>query len=205
MNLKDTYNKIAKDWEMIRSKHDWWISGTDEFASLFKTGDLVADIGCGSGEKSKYLFNKGLNIVGIDFSEKMIEIAEKKVPLAKFYVRDIKDDLGFDGQFDGMFANAVLLHIPKKEVLQVIDNLLKNLKTGGYFYVAAKEIKPGKSDEEIKVEIDESLGYQYERFFSYFTLDEMKKYFEDSGLKICYENIVPSGHANKWIQVIGRK
>lgn len=57
-------------------------------------------------------------------------------------------------------------------------------------------------EEEIRVEDD--YGYQYERFFSYFTLDEIKKYLEEVGISIKYENITPSGNT-WWIQVIGQK
>lgn len=204
MDLKETYNKIAKDWDVIHPGDDWWVVGADKFAAFLKPGDSVVDVGCGAGGKSKYLSERGLNVIGIDFSERMIEIAEKKVPSVKFYVRDMKEGWGFDDRFDGIFANAVLLHIPKKEIARVINGLIGNLKPGGYFYASVKEAEEGGLNEEVKIEIDNDLGFQYERFFSYFTLGEMKNYFEEVGLRVCYENIALRGGV-RWIQVIGRK
>ena len=89
MNLKETYDKIAEDWHSDHKKDDWWIEGTDKFISYLSKGDLVLDVGCAGGIKSKYLMQKGLNVVGIDFSEKMIEIAKREFPNGEFLVKDL--------------------------------------------------------------------------------------------------------------------
>jgi cyclopropane fatty-acyl-phospholipid synthase-like methyltransferase len=203
MNLRETYNKIAEEWSQDHGSDTWWISGTDTFISFLKAGDTVLDVGCGAGTKSKYLTEKGLEVLGIDFSEKMIELAAKSVPRAKFMVLDMKESDALNKTFDGIFMQASLLHIPKKEAPDIIRNIAEHsLKSGGYFYVAVKEIKPGRPEEEIKVENDYS--YPYERFFSYFTTAEIKNFFQQSNLEIVYENITPAGKTN-WIQIIGRK
>ena len=202
MNLKDTYNRIADDW--FKDHHDdtWWVEGTDKFVSLLKSDSLVLDVGCGAGVKSKYLLNKGLKVVGIDFSEKMIEIAKREVPAVTFYVMDIKNLSGLSETFDGILAQAVLLHIPKVEIATVIGGLKTKLKDGGYLYIAVKEKRPEGKEEEVLAEND--YGYKYERYFSYFTLPEIQKYLADAQMTICYEKVACTGHTN-WIQVICRK
>ena len=55
---------------------------------------------------------------------------------------------------------------------------------------------------EIKKESD--YGYEYERFFSFYTIDELRQYFLDAGLAIVHEDVVPSGKT-RWISVIGKK
>lgn len=202
MNLKDTYNRIADDWFKDHHGETWWVEGTNKFVSLLKTKSLVLDVGCGAGIKSRYLLNKGLKVVGIDFSAKMIEIAKREVPAATFYVMDIKNLGGLSEIFDGILAQAVLLHIPKVEVAAVIGGLKAKLKDGGYLYIAVKEKRPEGKEEEVLAEDD--YGYKYERFFSYFTLPEIQKYLADAQMKICYENTARTGHTN-WIQVICQK
>ena len=202
MNLKDTYNKIAEDWFKDHHGDTWWIEGTNKFVSFLKSDSLVLDIGCGAGVKSKYLLGKGLKVVGIDFSEKMIEIAKREVPDARFYVMDIKDLSGLQETFDGILAQAVLLHIPKKEVTSVISGLKAKLNDGGYLYVAVKEKRPEGKEEEVLAEDD--YGYRYERFFSYFTLSEVREYLATAKMQICYENVAQTGHTN-WVQVIAQK
>jgi len=202
VDLKSTYNKIAKDWAKDHSKDTWWIDGTDKFLSLLEPKASILDVGCGSGYKSKYMDEKGFNITGIDFSKEMIRLAKKKAPSAKFFTRDINKPLRFGNSFDGIFAHAVLLHIPKKEVTAVLKNIIGLLKTGGFFNVAVKEIWPDQKEEEILKEND--YGYDYERYFTYFTSDELKKYIRDAGLEVVAADIKTSGKTN-WIQIIARK
>ena len=202
MDLKETYNQIAEDWFKDHHKNTWWVEGTNKFVSFLKPNALVLDVGCGAGIKSKYLLNKGLKVVGIDFSEKMIEIAEREVPEATFHVANIKDLSGLKGSFDGIVAHAALLHIPKSECGDVVQGLRNKLVDGGYLYIAVKQKREGGKEEEILKEGD--YGYEYERFFSYFTLSEIQKYIADAEMEICYENVALYGHTN-WIQIICRK
>lgn len=202
MDLKATYNRIAEDWFKDHHGDTWWIEGTDKFVSFLKPGALVLDVGCGAGVKSQYLLDNGLKVVGIDFSEKMIEIAKREVPSATFHVADIKDLSGFQETFDGILAQAVLLHIPKTEAGGVVKGLRDKLNNSGYLYIAVKERRENGKEEEILKE--DNYGYEYERFFSYFTLPEIKSYIADAGMEMCYENVALSGHTN-WIQVICRK
>ena len=202
MNLKETYNHIAEEWHQDHQTDDWWVRGTDKFISFLKSGSLVLDAGCGGGTKSKYLISKGLRVVGVDFSESMIAIARREVPGGTFHVLDLNDVETLEESFDGVFTQAVLLHVPKHRVGEVIKKMVTKLKQGGYLYIAVKEKKSDGPDEEVKTEDD--YGYPYERFFSYFTADEIKSYVEDVGLRVVFSEITPSGNV-KWIQIIARK
>jgi len=202
MNLKDTYNQIAEDWYADHKNDDWWIEGTEHFCSLFKSGDNILDIGCGAGIKSKYISEKGLVVTGIDFSEKFIDIANRENPKIRFCVLDMKDVSGLKTKFEGVFAQASLLHIPKKEILDVIERLVETLKQGGYLYVAVKGKRVGGLDEEMVEEKD--YGYSYNRFFSFYTIDELEGYFNKLKLDIVYKNSKMYGKTN-WLQIIEKK
>ena len=144
--------------------------------------------------------------MGIDFSENLIEIAKKEVPGGNFSVMDLYDIDKLKETFDGIFIQAVLLHIPKKDVEVILKNIVDKLNSGGYLYVAVKEKKNAGIDEEIKKEDD--YGYEYERFFSYYTVNELKAYFKNADLDIVYENVEPPSRATRkthWIQIIGKK
>jgi len=205
MDLKSTYNKIAKDWFKDHRDDDlWWVEGGDKFCSPLNNKGLVLDIGCGAGMKTKYLIENGFKVIGIDFSEKMIEIAKREEPQGIFFVMDAKDLSGLKENFDGIFAQAVLLHFPRKEAKSVLENWIKKIKKNGYLYITTKEIGPGQKAEMILEEND--YGYKYERFFSFFTLEEIKNYLVELNMEICWEKRIPSGsHWGPWIQVIDKK
>jgi len=199
-DLRKTYNKIAENWNQDHLKDDWWIEGTNKFIELVGGGKKVLDIGCGAALKSKLMVGKDLKVVGIDISEKMVELAQKTVPRGKFLVMDM-EKIKLDEKFDGEYAQACLLHIPKKKAPEIIKKWVDLLKPKGYIYIAVKESNKG-IDEEIVKEND--YGYEYERFFSYYTEDEIEKYIKEAGLEVVYSTITFSGKTN-WIQVVGRK
>lgn len=201
-NLKAIYNKIAKDWAKDHQEDSWWVEGINKFISYLNMGDKVLDVGCGAGTKSKYLIGKGLQVTGIDFSEEMIKLANQQVPAGTFFVMDIKDLSDLKNTFAGILAQAVLLHIPKKEVSHVLQQLKDTLDQNGYLYIAVKELRPGGKEEETVVEND--YGYEYSRFFSYFTLDEIKGYLKNLQMETLYENSVQTGKTT-WLQVIAQK
>jgi len=202
MNLRDTYNKIAADWHKEHQGDDWWIEGTDKFISFLKPGNLVLDVGCGGGTKSKYLIERGLKVVGLDFSDRLIRIARREVPQAEFRVMDMYDAGNLDQEFEGIFAQASLLHIPKKDMPNVLHTLVSKLKHNGLLYVVVKGVRPGKPEEETKEE--HNYGYPYQRFFSYYSMDELVHYFGSLGLAVVYRDIKATGKL-EWLQVIGEK
>ena len=83
---KEDYNQIATSFarsrefipDDIRDLGDWVIPG-----------EKILDLGCGSGRFYKVLKEKEISYFGIDFSEKLIEIAKQKYPKGRFQVADI--------------------------------------------------------------------------------------------------------------------
>ena len=202
MNLRETYNKIAEDWYNEVNANHWWENGLNKFASFFKKNDSILDVGCGPGITAKYFIKNNLNVFGIDFSEKMIEIAKRKVPRGKFSVMDLNDINEINDLFDGIYLQNVLLHIPKKEAEEKLKNIVKLLKKEGYIYISVKEKTPDGPEEYVKV--DNDYGYRVERFFSCFTKEEIKKYLHNLSFEILFLNIVQTGK-NRWIQFIAKK
>ncbi len=200
MNLKDTYNKIAEDW-VKNATSTWWHESTDKFISFLKPGGRVLDVGCGGAIASRYFIEKGFSVTGVDFSEKMIEIAKRQTPNGKFLVMDMRDIDSLSERFDGLYVKASILHLAKKEVPGFMLKLKERLNPGGFMYIAVKKANPWQQEEQIKVEDD--FGYAYERFFSFFFMPEMEKYFTDAGLKICHKQITPADRTN-WIEIIGQ-
>ena len=198
MSLKDTYNRIAEDWHRDHLKDDWWIPDAERFVALLPSQSLVLDVGCAGGVKSRWLKERDLRVIGIDISEKMIEIARGFCPDVDFRVMDMHDIGTLPETFGGIFAQASFLHLPKKDVPAVIAACVSRLESGGLLYAAVKEVRPGRGEEEHKTEND--YGYDYTRFFSYYTLDEMKRLFTDAGLTLVHAETVEG-----WIQTIGRK
>lgn len=204
MDAREAYNLIAEDWHRDHASDDWWIEGTDAFIQKLPVGSRVLDVGCGSGVKSEYLIAHGLNVVGIDVSDKLLEIARREVPEGEFKVLSMTELDSMQQTFDGVFAQASLLHIPKKDAAAVVQRMARRLVSGGLLYIAVKETREDRPEEEIVTEHD--YGHKFERFFSYFTVSELGTYLADAKLEtvLTLRNPSPSGKT-VWLQIIGRK
>lgn len=102
----------------------------DRFRRL--NGERVLDLGCGYGWYTDYFARIGGRSIGIDGSEKMLEIARERYD-AEFLLADIQKPLPFDdGQFDIVFSNQVLMDVENAEF--VISECERVLKENGVFY-----------------------------------------------------------------------
>ena len=101
-----------------------------------KKGDYILDLGCGSGRDSKAFLEKGFKVVSVDGSEKLCNIASSYIGQEVIFTtfQNIKSDI----KFNGIWACASLLHLPYKDLKEVIKNLRNNLKEEGYFYLSFK-------------------------------------------------------------------
>lgn len=217
LQLRQAYDNLAKFWGEDFTLHDWGYKELQEFAKLVKEngGSKVLDCGCGSGVQSKVLFETGLEVVGLDLSPKMVSEAKKSVPEAKFVVGDMTmldqrlypEPIRSEHHgrrlaegFDGVYARASLLHIPKKLIPKVLKSIRKILTNDGIFYLALKE---GEGESEVE---EERYGKRIRRFFSFFKTTEIKKLLSQSGFKIVFL-VRHKRHVTSqpWLQVLARK
>lgn len=198
-NLKTVYNQLAKFWEAETS--DWGRSELKEFASLIKRngGRRVLDLGCGSGIQSKQLYDGGLSVVGLDLSPKMVDRARKRVPEAKFVVGDIAKLSFPKNSFDGIYARAALLHIPKNLIPKVLELVHKILKVNGVFYLTVKE---GTGEMEVK---SIEKGQKVKRFFSFFKVKELRRLLESSNFQVLKISRIKTSTPTYWLEVFVKK
>jgi len=97
---------------------------------------LVLDAGCGTGKCSIPLAKLGFTVIGVDISEKAVEIARQKAREAEleieFTVKDLEALPFEDRTFDYVFCGGVLHHFPNLQ--KVETELYRVLKENGKFY-----------------------------------------------------------------------
>lgn len=112
-----------------------------EFA-LIKEGDTVVDLGSGAGNDAfvaRSITGENGKVIGIDFTEKMIEKARTNVEKlnyhnVEFRQGDIEDIPLADNTADVVVSNCVLNLVPNKE--QAFRETFRILKPGGHFSVS---------------------------------------------------------------------
>ena len=120
--MKTYYDRRAQEYD------DWWL-GNGLYADRLRPGwdeerreleNVIAelpplrtlDIACGTGFLTRHL--RG-DVVGLDASERMLEVAREQAPNARF-VRGDALELPFeDGSFDRVFASYFYCHLEEPE------------------------------------------------------------------------------------------
>lgn len=105
----------------------------------FTPGQSILDLGCGAGRTSIALAKKKYNVIGIDFSHKMIQSAKKQASShnvdLEFYVQDATKLNYQKASFNNiLFSYNGIEHIPGNiNRLRVLKSAFNILKPGGYF------------------------------------------------------------------------
>lgn len=173
-----------------KEPHPWMAEARAEFGARVSSGMTLLDVGCGPGHDSNYWSEKGLKTLGIDLSQKTIDIAKSNYPKLNFQVMDILDLGVLKQKFDSIWMAYSLLHITKAAAADVIDLVRGHLKPNGVFFVetsiaeqteeAPRPIK-GLNDEsgrEIEVPYTIWSGEELEHLLSAAFLVEWSKRYD---------------------------
>ena len=122
----------SKIWnvELYNDKHNYVYEYGEELVRLLnpKAGEIILDLGCGSGQLTHQISESKAKAIGIDSSKSMIESAKLKYPEINFYVKEASN-FRFDKPFDAIFSNAVLHWVLESE--KAVVSMKNNLKSGG--------------------------------------------------------------------------
>ncbi|PLT33501.1 trans-aconitate 2-methyltransferase [Bacillus sp. V5-8f] len=182
-STKDTWNPNLYD-----VKHSFVSKYGNDLVELLapKEGEKILDVGCGTGDLAKKLYDSRVDVVGVDKSKNMILQATSKYPNIRFMVRDATD-LEYDNEFDAVFSNAALHWVkPAKKALISIFN---SLKQGGRFVAefGGKGNVQMITDEIIKQMEELGLEFKAEQFPWYFpSIGEYSSLMEETGFRVLF-------------------
>lgn len=103
----------------------------------------VLEVGCGDGWNVGQMVEQGLEVVGCDWSVNGIAYARLLVPGARFHQGDVRDpdfNAEFGGKFDAVALIEVIEHIPPKDAVDALRNIVSPLKQGGTFVLTTPSV-----------------------------------------------------------------
>lgn len=98
----------------------------------------ILEIGIGTGLLTETLYRKGVEITGIDFSAKMLDLAQEKMPDGRFLKFDFNEGLPKEleeEKFDYIISSYAIHHICDGQKIDFFKWLIRNLKDGGLLLI----------------------------------------------------------------------
>ena len=189
------YNQVAEDFREGTRDHD--VSQNIEALLRHIQAEQpwqILDFGCGPGRDLQTFTRLGHVATGLDGSQRFAEMARADSGCEVWQQDFLKLDLPAE-RFDGIFANAVLFHVPRQELPRVLRQLHATLKPGGVLFSS----NPRGDNQE---------GWNGQRYGAYHDLENWQRLLAEAGFAELEHYYRPAGlprEQQPWLASVWRK
>jgi SAM-dependent methyltransferase len=153
----------------------------------------ILDAGCGSGRDLRAFSQRGFQAIGIDASPALVKLAKAYSGVECTVAR--LEEITYESCFDGIWACASLLHLPKIVLPSALQRLLNALVPGGALFASLQA-----GEGEVVTEDG--------RFFAYYQHDEILGIVRGAGFQIVETwfsaDALPDRTDVRWINLIAQ-
>jgi SAM-dependent methyltransferase len=203
-DLRDIATRTLAQYERIADA--FWDATHDHdvrqnYAALLdalgnKQGLRILDFGCGPGRDLSAFRTMGHVPVGLDGCAPFVERAQRQSGCEVIHQDFFELALG-DRQFDGVFANASLFHVPRQLLPDVLFELARVLVPDGVLFCSNPRAFHGYQE-----------GWNAERYGCYWTIEGWTEQITRAGLLLERQYLRPAGKPadqQPWIAMVWRK
>lgn len=180
MAFEDYWNKSHLQFSNGKPDYDLWL---EPYLPLFKNiSTPVLDLGCGTGNDTLYLMEKGFNVISVDYSDSALSILKQYIPSATTQKLDISNPLPFkNDSFEVVVADLSLHYFDSETTKEILSEIKRILTKGGYFFARVNSIKDANYGALQGEKIEENFYYVNGYNKRFFTLDDAQSYFSIIG------------------------
>lgn len=171
-----SYDRIATAYAHRWQDRRVMAAALHRFLAMVPQGGMVLDAGCGPGFDGELLRSYGLRVVGFDLSKGMIQAGLAsgiKTPMVQADMRR----LPFRASIAGIWCNAALLHLTRRDALFALQEFARVLQAGGVFFLSVKE---GQGETQRS----DAYGSQAPRYFTYWQDKQLDALLRRSGFTV---------------------
>ena len=157
------------------------------------SGQRILDLGCGPGRDLATFLAAGHMPVGLDGAAAFVHMAQATTGCEVWHQDLLALELPAE-RFDGVFANAVLFHVPTQELGRVLQDLRQTLVAGGVLFAS----NPRGPD------VEQQQGLRYG---SYLTLETWSRFVTAAGFALIEHYFRPPGRPRAeqpWLATVWR-
>jgi ubiquinone/menaquinone biosynthesis C-methylase UbiE len=137
--VRASYDRVADNYVAMNladiTTYPWLRTAIDGFATAVRDLGPVLDVGCGPGDVTAYLAERGLDVSGVDLSPRMIAHARRRHPDQQFAVASATELNLTDSSLGGILGWWSLFNLPRHVLPQVLDSFARALVPGGHLII----------------------------------------------------------------------
>lgn len=182
------WNKIHENYERNNIKVDNWLDSFETIISNCK--GAVLDLGCGGGNDTLYLIEKGKRVIACDQSINAIKNIQKNFPeVAETKCFNMLDGLAFeDDSFEIVCADLCLHYFTEKDTDKILKEIQRVLRPEGHLFVrvnSVNDVNHGAGQgEEVEPHLYKTSEGMLKRFFDE---ADVRRLFGDFEILFCEE------------------
>jgi len=179
----ESLNKRA--WERVADRYNSRqdvLSGVlfGAFVEALPPGSRVLDVGSGTGlPYARLLVEQGFDVVGVDISSRMVELARTNVPEALFLEMSMTE-MKFDGEFDGALSVFSMLLLDPPRFQEAAERIYRSLGRSGMLYLVLNEPREEGADVDAEAIVEIMGEAMYSRAY---TVEEVRNVFLPMGFE----------------------
>ena len=187
------YNANAQDFVQGTVGVDFHIT-QDRFLAQLVAGACILDFGCGSGRDTKYFLERGYAVEATDGSKELCKLASEHTGIS--VKKMLFDELYAVAKYDGIWACASILHLAWKDLVVVMQIMVRAVKGEGVIYTSFK--------------YGQFTGERNGRFFTDLDEEGLARLLEEvGGLEVkelwITGDVRPGRGEEKWLNVLLKK
>ncbi|MBL8015074.1 MAG: methyltransferase domain-containing protein [Candidatus Doudnabacteria bacterium] len=168
----------------------------EDFINLVQPPAKVLQIGCGTGHDTVFLANK-YSVTALDKSREAVEITKLENPGVDILLTDVLEFEMPQNTYKGIWSRDVLHHIPEAKMDEMFGKISAGLVDGGILYMI---VRKGQGEG---YEIDIEAGEEREKFYHYFTEQELLDRTQKASLEMVKIEQVTRSH--EWLVGVFKK
>lgn len=178
--IEKMYDTIAKEWaDAFRGEHEKKPLDQEilqRFSQKIGTRGPIWDFGCGTGNTTNHLKKLGVEIAGMDLSEKIVEQAKIIHPGIHFQKGNILDLDFQSNSIAAVVAFYAIVHFTEEQVTTAFREIFRILQPNGIFlftYHIGNET----------IHLDRFLGKKVDVDFMFFTTEFISSSLKETGFE----------------------
>ena len=167
-DYKEIWNKNHQKYFNGNIQYDDWLDKYLEVITASRTD--VIDLGCGTGNNSLYLTEKGKQVIACDYSDTAIEIVNEYLPNVKTFQFDMTKGFPFESNFtDLIIADLCLHYFSNADTRKILNEIRRVLTNNGHLIFRVNSVNDINHGAMQGIELEKH----------YFEVEDMKKRFFD--------------------------